>query len=114
MKLVLNIYDDKTRFYPRRNAWYTAQNVDVTTTSPSLVNNGVGYLWRKYADENTEQLMSSSSNLILMRYAEILLSYAEAKIELNELDESVYSAINEVRGRVGMPDGIHRSKRRSN
>ena len=39
-----------------------------------------------------------------MRYAEILLSYAEAKIELNELDESVYSAINEVRGRVGMPD----------
>ena len=104
LKLVLNIYDDKTRFYPRRNAWYTAQNVDVTTTSPSLVNNGVGYLWRKYADENTEQLMSSSSNLILMRYAEILLSYAEAKIELNELDESVYSAINEVRGRVGMPD----------
>ena len=104
LKLVLNIYDDKTRFYPRRNAWYTAANVDVTTTSPSLVNNGVGYLWRKYADENTEQLMSSSSNLILMRYAEILLSYAEAKIELNELDESVYSAINEVRKRAGMPD----------
>lgn len=48
--------------------------------------------------------MSSSSNLILMRYAEILLSYAEAKIELNELDESVYSAINEVRKRAGMPE----------
>lgn len=103
LKLILNIYDDKTRFYPRKNAWYTAQNVDVTTTSPSLVNNGVGYLWRKYSDENTEQLMSSSSNIILMRYAEILLSYAEAKIELNELDESVYSAINEVRKRAGMP-----------
>ena len=66
------------------------------------MNSGVGYLWRKYADENTELLMSSSSNLILMRYAEILLSYAEAKIELNELDESVYSAINEVRKRAGM------------
>ena len=103
-KLILNIYDDKTRFYPRRNAWYTAPNVDVTSTSPSLVNSGVGYLWRKYADENTELLMSSSSNLILMRYAEILLSYAEAKIELNELDESVYSAINEVRKRAGMPE----------
>ena len=99
-KLILNIYDDKTRFYPRRNAWYTAPNVDVTSTSPSLVNSGVGYLWRKYADENTELLMSSSSNLILMRYAEILLSYAEAKIELNELDESVYSAIK----RAGMPE----------
>ncbi len=103
LKLILNIYDDKTRFYPRKNAWYTAQNVDVTTTSPSLVNNGVGYLWRKYSDENTEQLMSSSTNMILMRYAEVLLSYAEAKIELNELDETVYSAINQVRKRAGMP-----------
>lgn len=103
LKLILNIYDEKTRFYPRRNAWYTAQNVDVTTTSPSLVNNGVGYLWRKYSDENTQQLMSSSTNLILMRYAEILLSYAEAKIELNDLNDSVYSAIDEVRKRVGMP-----------
>ena len=48
--------------------------------------------------------MSSSSNLILMRYAEILLNYAEAKIELGELDESVYSAINAVRNRAGMPN----------
>lgn len=104
LKLVLNIYDEKTRFYPRRGKWYTSQNVDVTTTSPSLVNNGVGYLWRKYSNETTEQLMSSSSNIILMRYAEVLLSYAEAKIELNELDASVYSAINEVRKRVGMPE----------
>ncbi len=104
LKLILNIYDDKTRFFPRRGMWYSAQNVDVTTTSPSLVNNGVGYLWRKYADETTEQLMSSSCNLALMRYAEILLSYAEAKIELGELDESVYSAINQVRHRAGMPN----------
>lgn len=103
LKLILNIYDDKTQFYPRKGKWYNAANVDVVTTSPSLVNNGVGYLWRKYADENTEQLMSSSSNLALMRYAEILLTYAEAKIELNELNDSVYSAINEVRKRVGMP-----------
>lgn len=103
LKLILNIYDDKTKFYPRKDKWYSAQNVDVTTTSPSLVNNGVGYLWRKYANENTEQLMSASCNLILMRYAEILLSYAEAKIELGELNDSVYSAINEVRRRAGMP-----------
>ena len=38
-----------------------------------------------------------------MRYAEILLGYAEAKIELGELDQSVYDAINQVRNRVGMP-----------
>ena len=103
-KMVLNIYDAKTRFFPRRNKWYSADNVDVTSTSPSLVNNGVGYLWYKYANDDTEQLMSSSVNLSLMRYAEILLNYAEAKIELNELDESVYDAINQVRRRAGMPD----------
>lgn len=104
LKLILNIYDDKTRFFPRRNAWYTAPNVDVTSTSPTLVNNGVGYLWRKYSNETSELLMSASCNLHLMRYAEVLLSYAEAKIELNELDASVYSAINDVRKRAGMPE----------
>ncbi len=102
-KMILNTYDEKTRFYPRRNAWYNAANVDVTGTSPSLANNGVGYLWQKYANETEEQLMSSTSNLILMRYAEVLLTYAEAKIELGELDETVYNAINQVRKRAGMP-----------
>ena len=40
----------------------------------------------------------------LMRYAELLLTYAEAKIELGELDDSVYDAINQVRNRSGMPN----------
>ena len=38
-----------------------------------------------------------------MRYAEILLTYAEAKIELNEIDASVVGAINLVRARAGQP-----------
>lgn len=44
-------------------------------------------------------------NFILMRYAEVLLTYAEAKIELHEIDNSVYDAINKVRQRpdVNMP-----------
>ncbi|WP_020594679.1 RagB/SusD family nutrient uptake outer membrane protein [Spirosoma panaciterrae] len=36
-------------------------------------------------------------NIILLRYAEILLTYAEAKIELNQIDASVLTAINTVR-----------------
>ena len=103
MKMVLNIYDEKTRFYPRRNNWYNAQNTDVSTTAPSIVNTGVGYVWRKYANYATEMLQAATTNIILMRYAEILLNYAEAKIELGELDQTVYDAIDEVRGRVGMP-----------
>lgn len=38
-----------------------------------------------------------------MRYAEVLLTYAEAKIELNELDASVVSAIDQVRLRAHQP-----------
>ncbi|MCG6190330.1 RagB/SusD family nutrient uptake outer membrane protein [Maribellus maritimus] len=51
---------------------------------------------------NAEQ---STINFILIRYADVLLMYAEAKIELNELDDSVYDAINQVRTRttVEMP-----------
>ncbi len=44
--------------------------------------------------------VDSPVNHILMRYAEILLNYAEAKIELNEIDASVLAAINQVRSRA--------------
>jgi hypothetical protein len=37
---------------------------------------------------------------IIIRYAEILLSYAEAKIELGEIDATVLDAINQVRARA--------------
>jgi len=47
----------------------------------------------------------STISFILIRYADVLLTYAEAKIELNELDNSVDDAINQVRARttVEMP-----------
>ena len=38
-----------------------------------------------------------------MRYADILLMHAEAKIELNQLDAGMLSAINLVRARAGQP-----------
>jgi len=37
---------------------------------------------------------------IIMRYADILLIYAEAKIELNQIDATVLNAINDVRARA--------------
>lgn len=40
---------------------------------------------------------------IAFRYAEVLLTIAEAKIELGTIDEEVYNAIDAVRQRVGMP-----------
>jgi hypothetical protein len=67
---------------------------------------GTGFNTRKYLNkEDMAQPTNSGINLILMRYAEVLLIYAEAKIEANELDQSVLAAINQVRNRadVKMP-----------
>ena len=65
-----------------------------------------GYLWRKYASpEDLNNIDQPDVNVIIYRYAEILLNYAEAKIELNQIDQSVYDAINLIRQRpsVNMP-----------
>lgn len=79
---------------------------------------GVGYVWRKYID-STQYSWETKTGYINMRYAEILLTYAEAKIELGETDASVLSAINAVRARAGMPavtitsvDGLREQVRR--
>ncbi|WP_236675818.1 RagB/SusD family nutrient uptake outer membrane protein [Chryseolinea lacunae] len=41
---------------------------------------------------------------IYLRYAEVLLNYAEAQNEVAGADASVYDAINQIRDRAGMPD----------
>jgi starch-binding outer membrane protein, SusD/RagB family len=57
-----------------------------------------GFNIKKYI--NTEDFANptnSGINIILLRYAEILLTYAEAKIELGQIDGSVLAAINQIR-----------------
>lgn len=50
-------------------------------------------------------IWNTGGSMILIRYAEVLLTYAEAKIEDGQIDASVYDAINKIRRRatVGMP-----------
>ena len=65
--------------------------------------NFCGYLWKKYCDEESCAKRSATSEIdfMLMRYAEILLTYAEAKIELGEIDQTMLDAsINRVRARA--------------
>lgn len=106
IRFVLEAFLPTTKFYDfNREEWYEGNNADINSTAAwtSFVNNGAGYLWRKYANIQDENVGNTTFNLIVMRYPEILLSYAEAKIELGELDESVYDAIDQVRNRSGMP-----------
>ncbi len=58
-----------------------------------------GLYWKKGIDLSYVDLKTDPDRL-LMRYADVLLMYAEAKIELNQLDASVLDAMNLVRARA--------------
>lgn len=63
-------------------------------------------IFRKYINPDNDGCTRPGwTNFIYMRYAEILLSYAEAQNEINGPDQSVYDAVNQVRQRpsVEMP-----------
>ena len=65
-----------------------------------------GVCWRKYANiEDKDAINDCQMNTILIRYPEVLLTYAEAKVKAGEVDASVLAAINKVRQRpsVNMP-----------
>lgn len=65
-----------------------------------------GYLVRKYYDfKYISKLGQCETPFMLCRYAEVLLTFAEAKIELNQIDADCLSALNLVRtrGDVNMP-----------
>ncbi len=113
-KTIFNLYSS-TR---RRFNWTTGVFDDVAGGNTDWIGNtgggiqwavgaagsrgGVGYVWRKYVD-STQIHQLTKTGYILMRYADILLMNAEAKIELNQIDASVVSTINLVRARAGQP-----------
>ena len=60
-----------------------------------------GFVWKKGVEYQTWGINKLPENdVIILRYADMLLMYAEAKIELNEIDQSVLDAINAVRARA--------------
>lgn len=68
-----------------------------------------GFLEKKFtavlADYNADNgIFNTGLSMILIRYAEVLLMDAEAKIESGQIDASVYNDLNMVRARAGMPN----------
>lgn len=75
---------------------YKGQGTNSTST---------GYYMRKYYDPTALASMTSGLNLILIRYADVLLMYAEAKNELNQMDEAIWNkTIKPIRTRAGFTD----------
>ncbi|MBD8487351.1 RagB/SusD family nutrient uptake outer membrane protein [Echinicola sp. CAU 1574] len=90
--------DGSEDFDPRPGSGTTDEiNVDYQRTK-------TGFGVRKYLqEEDYTDRTNCGTNFILIRYADVLLIYAEAMLEANQIDESVYEALDEVRGRVGFP-----------
>lgn len=72
---------------------------------PGQNSTATGYYIRKYFDPTAPEGMAAGLNLILMRYADVLLMYAEAKNELGEMNETVWNqTIRPIRERAGFTD----------
>ena len=78
--------------------WTRVTNQNVTNAFATFT----GYQWKKYVSESDYpgRITSSELHQIYIRYAEVLLTFAEAMIESGNINQSVLDALNEVRARA--------------
>lgn len=80
-------------------------NKDTRTNGQYASYNGI--IWKKWVDDSyTLNGYKADKNEIIMRYADVLLMYAEAMIEQEKVDQSVLDAINQVRARAYKVDKL--------
>lgn len=61
-----------------------------------------GYWFKKFVDETDAFKTGGNMHFPLLRYAEVLLTYAEAQIMLNDVNDLAKTCINDVRKRAGL------------
>ncbi|MET6998248.1 RagB/SusD family nutrient uptake outer membrane protein [Chitinophaga defluvii] len=106
-RLEATIIHDGSSFVTKRGETITIR------TAPGTGDNAVdksdasqtGYYFRKYYDRTADGNNNSGLNLILIRYADVLLMYAEAKVMMNQMDEATWNkTIKLLRQRAGFTD----------
>ena len=106
-RLEVNVLHDGETMYgvtikvaPLKSCYPTGigQHGDATAT---------GYYQQKWLDPSIDPQSTGwdmGKDAVVIRYAEVLLTYAEAMNELNGPSQTVFDAVNQVRKRVGMPE----------
>lgn len=99
--------------YVEGDPWYYGKDIygdGVKRWQPGLPTDGgrpaTDFLLKKFESKDIYPISYANKtdwDAVLLRYAEVLLIYAEAQNESNGPDQSVYDAVNKVRQRVGMP-----------
>lgn len=105
MKFLMELFNPKTKSWDEDGNEMLVDNKDYagSVAQYGYAFSGVGFAWKKYNHYDDESSAVPTYNIHIMRFAEVLLTYAEAKIELGEIDATVVNAIDRVRARVGMP-----------
>lgn len=111
-RLDYSIIHDQTMLQNRLESGFSPVNIFVgnyngISTGPDAVNIGTrtGYYTNKMMDPNAvanDFTHKTNRCWPLMRYAEILLNYAEAANEYEGPTQSVYDAVNSIRQRAGL------------
>jgi hypothetical protein len=103
----LGIYDRRTRRIIRNGEEVSKIYGIDTRQGPIDPDDGTytGYSFKKYLDKDVygNESNNNENSWIELRYAEIILNYAEASIGLNQNEEAA-TYINTIRNRVGLPD----------
>ena len=106
-RLEVNVLHDGETMYgvtikvaPLKSCYPTGigQHGDATAT---------GYYQQKWLDPSIDPQSTGwdmGKDAVVIRYAEVLLTYAEAMNELEGPSQKVFDAVNQVRKRVGMPE----------
>ncbi|MCG8685611.1 MAG: RagB/SusD family nutrient uptake outer membrane protein, partial [Desulfobacterales bacterium] len=82
--------------------FFTKPDIDKTTSR-----NTTGYQLKKgfYLEMGADEIQDSETGNVMLRYAEALLNYAEAKAELGSItQEDIDKTVNKLRSRAGMPN----------
>lgn len=93
-------------YNPRPSATTTLQvstgkqvkNNDTKVVSKDCSYNGL--VLKKFVDEEWIDDRLTDTPMRIIRYADVLLMYAESKMEMNQIDASVFDALNSIRARA--------------
>ena len=101
----MGVYSRRTSIITNGGTTSTIFGLDTRQSSVSPFNGSfTGYVMKKMLDNSIDAQSQSNENVwIEIRYAEVLLNYAESAMELGQTSEAC-RYINLIRTRAGMPD----------
>lgn len=94
-------HPDSTKVWSYKLGKMVTNTDNRTTAKANQYASYNGLMFKKCLDEDySDEDFLADPPYIVVRYADILLMYAEAKIELNEVNDTVLKAMNQVRARA--------------